>query len=563
MDMKLRILLFLSLATTQFCLEAQTFDYPWAFNTQQPGDFIIPRDIDVDAAGNSYVLFNFSEQLQIGSIQFASIGQTDIGVVKISPQGVTLWGAAAASASSDQGNAITVNSAGEVFITGYYTDDIQFDDLALPANGSNGATEFFVAKIGIDGQWSWAKQQTGTAIAAGNSIDSDSQGNIIVGGTFYGADLIFDGEIFAAQEQLPFLVKINSAGDVLWSFNPETPYGANLGGLTVDNAGNVYLCGSFGTFEDAEVLLTAGDITLTNVGDAEASVTAADTYVLALSVDGVPLWGKNAGSLYFESFASSIAVDNSGQVYVAGIFQDSISNSNTSFGAVGGESDYDYYLASLSATGDWLWLNRLGNSDFNTGSLLLRSSIEGYVYFAGNLENQPFEFGDFSLASEGTSSSFLLRINADGSYRWGFSHPAIYAAAVYSENSFRITGNFNAPTVTLGSNTLIATGGANADMYTCRLNYTPLIPDGLNQISAAVRPTVFPNPFVNQITVASDSEEILEVSVFDLMGREVDATVNYQGRSATVLPSASAKGYFVVKIRTSMGVNTISVARFY
>lgn len=559
MNMKLRTLLFLSLSTTQFNLEAQTLDYPWAFNTQQPGDFIIPRDIDVDAAGNSYVLFNFSEQLQIGSIQFAPIGQTDVGVVKISPEGVTLWGAAAASLSSDQGNAITVNSSGEVFITGYYTDDIQFDDLALPANGSNGATEFFVAKIDIDGQWAWAKQQTGTAIAAGNAIDSDSQGNIIVGGSFYGADLIFDSETFTAQEQLPFLVKINSAGNVIWSFNPETPYGASLGGLTIDNAGNVYLCGSFGTFEDAEVLLSAGDIVLTNVGDAEASVTAADMYVIALSVDGVPLWGKNAGSLYFESFASSIAVDNTGQVYVAGIFQDSISNTNTSFGAVGGESDYDYYLASLSSSGDWLWLNRLGNSDFNTGSLLLRSSIEGYIYMAGNLEAQPFEFGTFSLASLGTNSSFLTRVNTDGSYRWAFNHPAIYSAAVYSENSFRITGNFTDP-ITLGSNALIATGGVNADMYTCRLNYTPLVPDGFTQISAD-QLSAFPNPFTNQLNVSSDSEDILEVKVFDLTGRELEAVVNFQGRSAIVIPSTSTTGYFFIQIKTENGMRVIPVSK--
>jgi hypothetical protein len=558
--MKLRILLFLSLAIAQFDLKAQSFDYPWAFNTEQPGDFIIPRDIDVDAAGNSYVLFNFSETLQIGNIQFAPEGQTDIGVVKISPEGETLWGAAAASASSDQGNAITVNSAGEVFITGYYTDDIQFDDLVLPANGSNGATEFFVAKIGTDGFWSWAKQQTGSAIAAGNAIDSDGQGNIVVGGSFYGADLIFDNVTFAAQEQLPFLVKLNSTGEVIWSFNPETPYGANLGGLTIDNAGNVYMCGSFGTFEDVEVLLSAGKIVLTNVGDPEASVTAADMYVLALSADGIPLWGKNAGSLYFESFASSIAVDNTGQVYVAGIFQDSISNVNTSLGATGGESDYDYYLASLSSSGEWLWLNRIGNSDFNTGSVLLRSSTEGYIYLAGNLETQAFDFGTFSLSATETNSSFLARINTDGSYRWGFNHPAIYSAAIYSENSFRITGNFATPSITLGSITLNATGGVNADMYTCRLNYTPLIPDGITQISTD-QPIVFPNPFANQITVSSSSDEILQVTVFDLLGRELEAEVNYQGRSALVIPSASANGCFVVKIKTQDGIKTFPVAR--
>jgi hypothetical protein len=97
-------------------------------------------------------------------------------------------------------------------------------------------------------------------------------------------------------------------------------------------------------------------------------------------------------------------------------------------------------------------------------------------------------------------------------------------------------------------------------MYTCRLNYTPPVPDGFTQIVTG-RPIVFPNPFANQLTVSSESEVILQVSVFDLMGRELDATVNYQGRSATVLPSASTAGFFVVKIKTQHGVETFPVTR--
>ncbi len=557
--MKLRVLLLSIMFMLQCVTQAQTSNYPWAFNSEQSGDFVVPRDIAVDIDGNTYVLFNFSEPLQIGLIQFDPIGQNDIGVVKISSDGNVLWGAVAASNTTDQGNAIAVNTTGEVFITGYYTADMQFDDLILTANGSTGVTEFFIAKLSSTGNWIWAKQQIGNAFAAGNAIDCDAQGSAIVGGTFYGEDLILGTETLTAQEQLPFVAKYSTNGNVIWAFHPETPYGASLGGLTVDDAGTVYLCGSFGTYEDAEVLLSAGDVVLTNVGSAEESITAADMYVLALSAEGIPIWGKNAGSLFFESYASSIAVDNNGQVYVAGIFQDSISNSIISLDAFGNNGDYDYYLASLNSSGEWLWLNRLGNTDFNTGSLLLRSSVEGYIYVAGNLETQPFDFGTFSFASSGTNSSFLTRVNTDGSYRWGIAHPAIYSTDVYSENSFRITGNFTDP-ITLGANTLTATGGVNADMYTCRLNYTPLVPDGFTQISAH-QLSAFPNPFSDQLNVSSDSEEILQVNVFDLMGRELDAVVNFQGQSATVIPSGSETGYFVVKIKTENGVKVVPVSR--
>lgn len=559
MYMKLRTLILLGWMFTSFVITAQTFDYPWAFNTEQPGDYVIPRDIDVDAEGNSYVLFNFSEPLQIGTIQFDPVGQTDIGVVKVSPNGVTLWGAAAASSSADQGNAITVNSSGEVFITGYYTSDIQFDDLVLEANGTNGATEFFMAKINPDGLWAWAKQQTGSAIAAGNAIESDLQGNVIVGGSFFGEDLLIDQTSFTAQEQLPFVLKVNTGGEIIWSFNPDTPYGASLGGLTVDDEGKVYLCGSFGTFEDAEVILTAGNIVLTNVGDPEESITAADMYVLALSSDGTPIWGKNAGSLYFETFASSVAVDNTGQVYVTGVFQDSISNSITSIDAFGPEGDYDYYLASFSNSGEWLWINQIGNNDFNTGSVVLKSSSEGYIYLSGNLEAAPFDFGTFTLQSTGVNNSFLNRINTDGSYRWGFAHPSIFGFSVYSNNSFRIAGNFTDP-ITLGTTTLNATGGANADMYTCRLNYTPLVPDGivdasLNTVAA------FPNPFSEQIKFVAE-DQIIEVKLFDLTGRLILCNPTYLGNSVVVSTSNSVNlGFVLAEIRTNKGVKTVKLTQ--
>jgi len=559
MYMKLRALLLLCLSMTQYSIYAQTFDYPWAFNAVQSGDFVLPRDIDVDANGNSYVLFNFSEPLQVGAIQFDPVGQSDIGVVKISPEGTVLWGAAAASSLADQGNAIVVNSAGEVFITGYYTDDIQFDDLVLVANGSTGATEFFVAKLDVDGQWDWAIQQTGIAIAAGNAIDCDNLGNVIVGGSFFGADLVIDNETFVAQEQLPFVVKMSTEGTIIWKFHPETPYGASLGGLTVDESGKVYLCGSFGTFEDGEVVLTAGSVVLTNVGDPEESITAADMYVLALSADGVPVWGKNAGSLYFETFASSIAVDNSGQVYVAGFFQDSISNSITTFEAVGGEADYDYYLASFSNTGEWLWLNQIGNENFNTGSILLKSSSEGYVYLSGGLEVEPFDFGTFSLAAEGANTSFLTRINTDGSYRWGFVHPSVFGFAVYANNSFRITGSFSSP-ITLGATTLTPTGGASSDLYTCRLDYSPLIPDGMAQI-APLKLSAYPNPFTNQFNLVAN-EEVLEVRLFDLTGRRVDASFSFHGNVVSIIPTASDVSLLFVEVLTASGSKTIPVAKF-
>ena len=338
----------ISLAFSVICatLAAQP-NYSWVLNGNQPGDFAEISDVAIDANGNSYVLLNYTESITFGSVSISPIGEQDLAVVKFDPQGIAQWGINAGSVTGDRGNSIAVDSEGACYVTGYITSDATFGNFPpIQDNLADLFTEFFVGKISSNGQWLWVRQQSSQSIAEGKDIAVDNQGDIVVGGNFYAADLVLDGEVLVAGEQLPFIAKYDASGGIQWAFAPIASNGATFSALTTTIDNWIGFTGSFGSGEVGEAILTAGDVVLLNEGDADELITANDVYVIALDSDGTPLWGQNAGSIYIEAYSSSIVSGVDNQIYVSGYFQDFMQSADGSveIATLGGVNDYDYFV---------------------------------------------------------------------------------------------------------------------------------------------------------------------------------------------------------------------------
>jgi hypothetical protein len=527
--------------------QAQDYTYQWAVQGAQSGDFIDPVDVCSDNSGNSYVLFQYSEAVTFGSVTLQPLGANDIGVVKFNSEGVAQWAANAGSAGNDRGNALAASASGEVYVTGYITGNAAFGIFPpLQANHSDGSTEFFVGKISANGQWLWVRGQQGLAISEGKDITVDPTGNVVVGGNFFGADLALEGEVLSTLDQLPFVAKYASSGQIQWAYSPQTDWGATLAALACGSGGEIYFCGSFGTSEVPFVELTAGDITLTNTGDSENGITAADLYILSLNADGVPQWAKNAGALYYECYASDITVGSDGQVYVSGFYQDSLSNyEGVLFEALGGTEDYDSFLGAVSSSGEWLWLQQLGTASYDLGQTRLASSPNGVPYLSiSGLDGSEYTLGATPFTPEVGNTSLLARINTDGSFLWTFSTNDIYGFCASAENQFRITGEF-AGSASFGDISLNATGGASNDVYLCKVQYGPDIPQSIAQNS--VEFGVYPHPASDIIHIKTNYD-ISYVSIIDAEGREVLAT-----KDKTISVHHLSPGMYFIKALSETG----------
>lgn len=109
----LLLFLLLSLADTNF---SQNFNWSRPAGASQD-DF--GNAISVDASGNSYVTGSFKGTITFpGSTSFTSAGSGDIFVAKYDPSGNFLWARQAKDLGNDSGSAISLDGAGNAYVTG-------------------------------------------------------------------------------------------------------------------------------------------------------------------------------------------------------------------------------------------------------------------------------------------------------------------------------------------------------------------------------------------------------------------------------------------------------------
>ena len=133
------------------------------------------------------------------------------------------------------------------------------------------------------------------------NICSDPGGNLILFGSFTSATMTLGSftltNSYGGSAAQYFLVKIDPTGTILWAIadgniNPSyysilTALICSAGGVTTDEAGNIYITSSF-----IKPTMTIGSTTLTNT---DASGSSYDIFVAKYSPAGVPLWATSVG----------------------------------------------------------------------------------------------------------------------------------------------------------------------------------------------------------------------------------------------------------------------------
>jgi len=154
--------------------------WQWAVKAGDSGYF--KHDgIAVDSSGNAFVTGSFSETTIFGSTVLMSSGDRDIFVAKISSGGSWQWAVGVGGSQEDEGNGITVDSSGNAFVTGSFYQTVTFDSTTLTSSGKD---DIFVAKISSSGSWQWAAKAGGSGADEGQRIAVDSSGNTYVFGLF-------------------------------------------------------------------------------------------------------------------------------------------------------------------------------------------------------------------------------------------------------------------------------------------------------------------------------------------------------------------------------------------
>jgi len=230
--------------------------------------------------------------------------------------------------------------------------------------------------------------------------------------------------------------------------------------ITIDVSGNVIIAGTF-----ASPVLSLDSISLAN---ADITGNSLDVFLAKYNANGNVLWAKSADG-DDDDEVTSIAFDNSGNIYVTGIFYGNsitfdtitLTNMNSGYGCD--------YLTKYDTNGNVIWAKNMG-SPTNIYIAAVRTDNLGNIYLAGNLKSSTITFDTIVLSNVGGSDLFIAKYNAMGNVIWAKSTVESNTIGVYNFTidilgNIYLSGGLNGISANFGSTTLTNTNPGTDDVF--------------------------------------------------------------------------------------------------
>lgn len=262
--------------------------------------------VAMDSAGNIVLTGAFAGTIDFGGQSLSSAGGADIFLAKLDPAGNALWSKSFGVGNDQWGRAVATDGAGNIVLVADGLGGVDFGGGQLPWGGSY---DIFVVKLDPTGAHVWSKCFGDSSSQSGPSIATDSDGNIVVTGTFLGTVDFGGGALSSAGINDAFVAKLDPTGAHLWSTSFGDPSFQHGIDIATDSAGNVVVTGAFeGTVEFG--------------GGPRSSVGGKDVCVVKLDPSGAHLWSNCFGD-GSDQHGQSIAVDSTGSVVLTGFLDGS------------------------------------------------------------------------------------------------------------------------------------------------------------------------------------------------------------------------------------------------
>jgi hypothetical protein len=186
---------------------------------------------------------------------------------------------------------------------------------------------------------------------------------------------------------------------------------------------------------------------------------------------GETLWVKQLGGNEFDQ-GKGIAIDNDNNLVAVGSFRQTLAASSelTSHG------EDDIYVVKLnSSTGNVIWAKRFGGTFLDS---VFGVAVDGAsdIYVGGNFAGS-VDFGGGALTSVRESAAFVLKLDANGNFKWarkidggGIAGPGgrLVPGAIATDGAMVIVANNYTGSITIDTNTHMSAG--SFDMFALKLS---------------------------------------------------------------------------------------------
>jgi gliding motility-associated-like protein len=210
-----------------------------------------PYGLAVDAAGNPILTGQFEGTAMIGTQTLTSqmnpttnLRSFDFFISKYTNAGAPTWTKQATAPFDDRGMAVTTDASNEIYVTGQFSDTMNFIGQNIPNQIDNAG---FIAHLNTSGDVVWFRKMS-SANTLPYDIEFNGAGHLYVAGDYLGQLSVIDP---SGSYSVPnpysnkiFLVKFSTAGAYVWAKAHGSDSEISARCIAVD-ANNIYLSGFF------------------------------------------------------------------------------------------------------------------------------------------------------------------------------------------------------------------------------------------------------------------------------------------------------------------------------
>lgn len=232
--------------------------------------------IAVDDFGYVYSVGSFQGTVDFdpgpGSHVLTPVSGEDVFIQKLDSSGNFVWAKGFGGTSDDQGYDITIDLVGNVLTTGRFRGTVDFD----PGPGTFNLTgagfdDVFISKLDGNGDFLWARSMGGSQDERGNSISTDSSGNVFTTGQFAGTVDFDPGagtfNLTSAGGDDIFISKLDASGNFDWAKSMGAAGDDKGSEIFADDSDNIFITGDFRNTVDFDP--GTNTVNLTSLGQSD------------------------------------------------------------------------------------------------------------------------------------------------------------------------------------------------------------------------------------------------------------------------------------------------------
>jgi hypothetical protein len=377
-----------------------------------------------DSAGNTCVGGYYTDVVDFDPGPGQEISSLDYGDRKgfiskyrVGSAGQWVWARTFQLSGVEEIKSLALDVEGSVYIGGLFSGTTDFDPGPESAvHTAVGEADGFICKLDSTGAFAWVAVFQGDAANDIRSLQVTPAGNLVCMGVFAGQVDLDPGpdntRLISLGEQDIFVAALDQNGSLRWT-GQFGGSGRNIGQhMTVDNAGQIYVCGNTLDTMDADpgpgVFPLAGD----------------GAFVIKLGASGDLVWAKCFGGS--DARGDAVQVDPQDNVVIAGSFAGSgdFDPGDDSLW-LRSNGDRDVFILKLMDEGRLAWATTIGGTYADeAGSMLLdgHSIILGGA-FRGEVDFDPgpgenLVNGGLHTNGQPFILPYILRLDSAGLYQW-------------------------------------------------------------------------------------------------------------------------------------------------